>query len=276
MPAIRFRAREWKKTGMTYSWENPSRRRLLRGSASAAAAVLVGIPALSGPASAFGPPPGQSWADWAEANTPRKSTQRDAEYHVASSGGKRCANCANFRAPNRCAVVEGTNGPEGVCRLHYGAAAVRWFRLVASSRPSEARAGIVSGKAPRSENGPGSRTFGACPGRRPRIRVIPAERSESRDRLQEKAPVLRTVPGRARLTRLPGTTSVSHPTGARGSIAKPSFTAARLSSANFGGVSSHTASSSESLPHTPDSVASAPSAMMLAMRGRADGGRALR
>ncbi|KAA5602283.1 high potential iron sulfur protein [Blastochloris sulfoviridis] len=105
---------------MTYSCENPSRRGLLRGGAGAAAAALIGIPASSGPAGAFGPPPGQSWADWAEANTPRKSTQRDADYHVAS-GGRRCANCANFKSPNRCAVVEGANSPEGVCKLYYGA-----------------------------------------------------------------------------------------------------------------------------------------------------------
>lgn len=96
----------------------PSRRRLLQGGACAGAAVLLGIAAA--PAAAFGPDPGQSWADWANANTPKKSTQSDAAYHVTGLGRQRCANCRNFMPPHGCAVVQGACGPDGVCKLYYG------------------------------------------------------------------------------------------------------------------------------------------------------------
>ena len=97
----------------------PSRRRLLKGGACAGAAAILGV-AAPGAAAAFGPASGQSWAEWAQANTPRKSTQRDADYQPAAFGHKRCSTCLNFIPPNRCAVVEELNGTDGLCRLYYG------------------------------------------------------------------------------------------------------------------------------------------------------------
>jgi hypothetical protein len=96
----------------------PSRRVLLQGGVWAGAAVLAGL--ASGPAAAFGPAPGQNWAEWANANTPKKSTQTDADYRVAGLGGRRCATCRNFMPPHGCAVVQGACGPDGVCKLYYG------------------------------------------------------------------------------------------------------------------------------------------------------------
>lgn len=94
-----------------------SRRRLLSGAGALGGAAILGIPAAT-PAAAFGPAPGQNWAEWAAANTPRKSTQHDADYHVAASG-PRCATCANFMPPNRCAIVLGDSAPDGTCKLYY-------------------------------------------------------------------------------------------------------------------------------------------------------------
>jgi len=75
-----------------------SRRELLRGAAVAAggAAILVGT------------------ALPAEA----KMTQTAAAYVGKPNGAMSCANCALFKAPSSCSLVDGTISPDGYCRFY--------------------------------------------------------------------------------------------------------------------------------------------------------------
>ena len=75
-----------------------SRRELLRGAAVTAggAAVLI---ATAMPAQA-------------------KASQADAKYQDSPNGNASCANCAMFRPPSSCALVDGTVTPNGWCKYH--------------------------------------------------------------------------------------------------------------------------------------------------------------
>jgi len=75
-----------------------SRRQLLRGACIAAggAAVLAGsvIPAQA------------------------KMTQKAAGYQETPKDSASCSNCALFKAPNSCTLVDGTISPNGWCRFY--------------------------------------------------------------------------------------------------------------------------------------------------------------
>jgi hypothetical protein len=75
-----------------------SRRQILRGACIAAggAAVLAGTVM-----------PAQA-----------KMTQQAASYQDKPKAGASCADCALFKAPNACTLVDGTISPQGWCRFY--------------------------------------------------------------------------------------------------------------------------------------------------------------
>ena len=89
---------------MTVKFEDPqdpptiSRRQMLRS-----AAVIAGSAAV-----VFGT------ALPAEA----KMSQKAAAYQGTPKGDQSCANCAVFKAPSSCILVDGTISPDGWCRFY--------------------------------------------------------------------------------------------------------------------------------------------------------------
>jgi hypothetical protein len=53
----------------------------------------------------------------AAADSANKAPQRAAGYQSQPSGGKKCADCAQFRSPDGCSLVQGPISPTGWCRL---------------------------------------------------------------------------------------------------------------------------------------------------------------
>ena len=49
---------------------------------------------------------------------PKKFTQKQAHYQPVPKSGQRCQNCALWKAPTACQVVEGTVSPAGWCILY--------------------------------------------------------------------------------------------------------------------------------------------------------------
>lgn len=54
----------------------------------------------------------------AAADSANKAPQRAAGYQLKANGGKKCADCAQFRAPDGCSIVQGPISPDGWCRLY--------------------------------------------------------------------------------------------------------------------------------------------------------------
>ncbi|MGD0189813.1 MAG: high-potential iron-sulfur protein [Rhizomicrobium sp.] len=75
-----------------------SRRNLLRGAAIAAGSIAVTV-AAAVPAEA-------------------KMQQSAAGYQDKPKGDQSCANCALFKAPASCTLVDGTISPTGWCRFY--------------------------------------------------------------------------------------------------------------------------------------------------------------
>lgn len=53
----------------------------------------------------------------ASADSANKAPQRAAGYQAQPNDGKKCADCAQFRAPDGCGIVQGPISPNGWCRL---------------------------------------------------------------------------------------------------------------------------------------------------------------
>ena len=47
-----------------------------------------------------------------------KMTQKVAEYQATPKGGENCANCALYRAPSSCTLIDGAIAPTGWCRFY--------------------------------------------------------------------------------------------------------------------------------------------------------------
>src|SRR5450755_4018953 len=47
-----------------------------------------------------------------------KMTQKAAAYQVTPNGAKSCANCAVFKAPSSCTLVDGAIVPTGYCKFY--------------------------------------------------------------------------------------------------------------------------------------------------------------
>jgi hypothetical protein len=47
-----------------------------------------------------------------------KMTQKAAAYQLTAKGAQSCANCAVFKAPSSCTLVDGTVVPGGWCRFY--------------------------------------------------------------------------------------------------------------------------------------------------------------
>ena len=47
-----------------------------------------------------------------------KMTQKAAAYQLTPKGAQNCANCAVFKAPSSCTLVDGTIVPGGWCRFY--------------------------------------------------------------------------------------------------------------------------------------------------------------
>jgi hypothetical protein len=56
----------------------------------------------------------------AMATTPAqaKMSQKVAEYQASSKNGENCANCALYRAPSSCTLIDGNVAPTGWCRFY--------------------------------------------------------------------------------------------------------------------------------------------------------------
>jgi high potential iron-sulfur protein len=75
-----------------------SRRQLLQGVAMAAGGAAIVVAAVR-PAEA-------------------KMAQKAAGYQATPKDGQSCANCALFKAPSSCTLVDGTVSPDGWCRFY--------------------------------------------------------------------------------------------------------------------------------------------------------------
>jgi High potential iron-sulfur protein len=47
-----------------------------------------------------------------------KMAQKAAGYQTSAKNGQSCANCALFKAPSSCTLVDGTISPDGWCRFY--------------------------------------------------------------------------------------------------------------------------------------------------------------
>lgn len=47
-----------------------------------------------------------------------KMTQKAAEYQTSPKGNQTCANCALYRAPGSCTLIDGNIVPTGWCRFY--------------------------------------------------------------------------------------------------------------------------------------------------------------
>jgi hypothetical protein len=47
-----------------------------------------------------------------------KMSQKVAEYQATSKNGENCANCALYRAPSSCTLIDGAVTPTGWCRFY--------------------------------------------------------------------------------------------------------------------------------------------------------------
>jgi hypothetical protein len=47
-----------------------------------------------------------------------KMAQKAAGYQTTAKNGQSCANCALFKAPSSCTLVDGTISPDGWCRFY--------------------------------------------------------------------------------------------------------------------------------------------------------------
>lgn len=81
-----------------------SRRKFL--TVSAASAAFAGTAALSG------------CVTGTQARTPGTTPKSVARYRNAPNQGRRCAQCAYFLAPDRCAIVAGGISPNGWCSFY--------------------------------------------------------------------------------------------------------------------------------------------------------------
>ena len=56
----------------------------------------------------------------AMATTPAqaKMSQKVAEYQASAKDGENCANCALYRAPSSCTLIDGAVAPTGWCRFY--------------------------------------------------------------------------------------------------------------------------------------------------------------
>lgn len=56
----------------------------------------------------------------AVATTPAqaKMSQKVAEYQATAKDGENCANCALYRAPSSCTLIDGAVAPTGWCRFY--------------------------------------------------------------------------------------------------------------------------------------------------------------
>jgi hypothetical protein len=99
---------------MTQVEDKLSRRALLRR--SLVIAGVVGAPALvSGYApSAPASPPVSPQPQFAQA--PAKQTKAEARYQDQPNGAQRCGECAHFRPPSDCEVIQGPVAANGWCR----------------------------------------------------------------------------------------------------------------------------------------------------------------
>jgi len=95
---------------MTQVEDKLSRRALLRR--SLVIAGVVGAPALvsgyASPAPASPPPQ--------VAQAPAKQTKAEARYQDQPNGAQRCGECAHFRPPSDCEVIQGPVSANGWCR----------------------------------------------------------------------------------------------------------------------------------------------------------------
>jgi High potential iron-sulfur protein len=63
---------------------------------------------------------GTSWvvAGRASADSANKASQKAVGYQAQPNDGKKCANCAQFKSPDDCKLVQGPINPDGWCRLY--------------------------------------------------------------------------------------------------------------------------------------------------------------
>ena len=47
-----------------------------------------------------------------------KMSQKVAEYQATAKNGESCANCALYRAPSSCTLIDGAVAPTGWCRFY--------------------------------------------------------------------------------------------------------------------------------------------------------------